>query len=83
MTTKERLHQLVDQLPESELMAAERALTDSFLLALLNTPEGEEPLSAEEIAGIIEGKRDQANGRVLRFSNPDALIDELHNEAGH
>ena len=81
MTTKERLHQLIDQLPESELEAAERALTDTFVLALLNTPEGEEPLSPEEIAGIMEGKRDQAAGHIQRFSNADELVNELRKEA--
>ncbi|MSQ14897.1 MAG: hypothetical protein EXR50_03435 [Dehalococcoidia bacterium] len=83
MTTKEQLHRIIEELPDGELEAAERALTDPFVLALLNTPEGEEPLTAEEIAGIMEGKRDQAAGRIQRFSDVGTLINKLHDEAEH
>lgn len=81
MTTKERLHQLVEQLQESDWPAAERALTDPLVLALLDTPEGEPPLTAEEIAGILEAKRDVAAARVRRFSNVEDLIADLRSNA--
>ena len=77
MTTKERLHQLVDQLTENELPAAERALTAPFLLALLNTPEGEGPLTKEEIAGLLEAKKDVETGRVKSFSSVEQLLNDL------
>lgn len=81
MTTKERLHQLVDQLQESSWSAAERVLSDPLVLALLDTPDGEPPLSAKEIAGILEAKKDVAAGRVRRFSNVEDLIADLHSNA--
>lgn len=77
MTTKERLHQLIDELPDDEFPAVERVLEDPLLRALLCTPEEEEPLSPEEIAGILEAKRDVAAGRVHRFSNVEDLIADL------
>ncbi|MBI4497660.1 MAG: hypothetical protein HY689_07175 [Chloroflexi bacterium] len=81
MTTRERLHQLIDALPDDELQAVERVLAEPLLRALLCTPEGEEPLSPEEIAGILEGERDIAAGRVYTFENVEDLIADLHEHA--
>jgi hypothetical protein len=77
VTTKEQLHQLVDQLTE-HLAGAERALSDPFLLSLLDTPEGEEPLTAAEIAGLLEAHEDIEAGRVRRFAKATDLIADLH-----
>ncbi|MGH2532918.1 MAG: hypothetical protein ACRDJW_11525 [Thermomicrobiales bacterium] len=61
MLTRERVHQLIEELPESELPAVERfieqrrATTDPFLRALANAPEDDEPLSPEDEAAIKEG----------------------------
>jgi predicted transcriptional regulator len=63
--TKQRLHRLVDELPESELHAAERFLQflgneaeDPLLTALRGTPIDDEPVSAEEEA-LVQHARDQ------------------------
>lgn len=81
MVTKEVLHELIDQLPDSDIPAVERLLADPLLRVLLSTPEGEEPLTAEEIAGIMEAKRDEAAGRIKRFSNVNELLADLQRDA--
>ena len=59
MTVQERLHHLIEELPEAELHAALRFLeylrqtstdADPVLQALLSAPPDDEPLSQEEIA---------------------------------
>jgi hypothetical protein len=68
---RERIHRLVDQLPEIELPAVEsllserRAAADPFLQALANAPEDDEPLSDEDIAALDEAYADIAAGRVV------------------
>lgn len=62
MTTKKRLHQLVDQLPDTELEGAERYLEaacagEDLLLRTLNrAPVDDEPLTEKDLAAIEEGK---------------------------
>ena len=61
MTTKDELHRLVDQLPESQIETAARDLRelcaagDPVLRALLTAPSDDEPLTAEDRAAIAEG----------------------------
>jgi len=73
MTVKERLHELVDQLPEgAPSAAAERMLAhlrelgdDPVLRALMNAPLDDEPESEEEKAAAAEGMAALASGDVL------------------
>ena len=60
MTTKERIHQLVEDLPESELETAKRVLE-----ALANAPVDDESVSDEEAQAIEEGERDIEAGQVF------------------
>lgn len=82
MQTRDRLHALVDDLPEGALPEVERFLSergasvDPFLQALANAPEDDEPLTPEDEAAIEEGYRDLAAGNVV--SN-----DELWRRLGH
>ena len=68
MTTKEQLHQLIDQLPASEWHAAERYLEylrdacDPALRALLDIPEDDEPESPEEATAVAAAKARAAAG---------------------
>ena len=61
MSERERLHRLVDSLPDGELYAAERFLEfvqehgDPLLQKLMNAPEDDEPVTPEEAAAIQEG----------------------------
>ena len=82
MQTRDRIHRLIDELPDDELSAVERFLVerrtadDPLRRALANAPEEDEPLTAKEAAAIEEGYRDLAAGRVV--SN-----DELWRRLGH
>ncbi len=84
MTTKASLHVLIDQLPETMLPEAERYLrrlqaaeSDSFLQFLLNAPEDDEPLTAEDIAAIEEGKAEIARGDVLPW---EVFLEQLRSK---
>ena len=80
MTTRERIHQLVEQLPDTELATAERvlaglaALADAqpVLRALAGASEDDEPVTEEDASAIEEGERDLGLGRTL--SAADARI---------
>ena len=73
MTTKERIHQLVDDLPESELETAKRvleglsalSLSNPVVEALANAPVDDESVSDEEAQAIEEGERDVEAGQVV------------------
>jgi predicted transcriptional regulator len=57
---RERVRQLLDELPESKLPAAER-----FLAFLNGRRQDEEELTKEEWAALQEGREDLAAGRVV------------------
>ncbi len=68
---KERLHRLIDRIPEREVHAAERYLEyltehgDPFMRALLNAPESDEPLSEDDQEALEEGRAALAAGDVV------------------
>jgi hypothetical protein len=70
MTTKAELHELVEQLPESETETAARVLialrdtADPFLRFLNQAPEDDEPVTAEDEAAIREGREASRRGEV-------------------
>ncbi len=71
MTTKDKLHRLVDALPEPVLDEAERLLqelqrraADPLLRALAAAPEDDEPDTEEERAAIAEARAAIARGEV-------------------
>ncbi len=61
MRTRDRIHQLVDELPEDVLPSVEQFLAerrgeaDPFLRALANAPNEGERLTPEEEAAVREG----------------------------
>lgn len=71
MTTKDRLHALVDQLPESEQHVAERFLeylrasSSPLARALRNAPLDDEPLSEDERKALDEAWEDIRAGRIV------------------
>ena len=72
MATKESLHRLVDDLPDSEVDAAERYLKyfvvarqDPFLRALANAPLDDEPETDGERAAVAEARLAPARGEVV------------------
>jgi predicted transcriptional regulator len=68
---KERLHELVDRIPEGEVHTAERFLEylassdDPLLRALMNAPEMNEPLSDADREALEEGRRALEAGDVV------------------
>lgn len=80
MTTKEALHRLIDELPESELEMARRVLEplraggDPVLYAFLAAPQDDEPLTPEEMAAIEEGEADIARGAVSPWDDVKARL---------
>ncbi len=73
MTVKERLHHLVDVLPERELETAARVLealhatADPVAWALDNAPLDDEPYTQEEQAAVEEAYEDVASGTTFTF----------------
>ena len=73
MTARDRLHRLVDGLPENELVTAERVLTGLSVLSLSNhamaalakAPGDDEPVTDREAERIEEGERDLRDGRTV------------------
>jgi hypothetical protein len=64
MSTRDTLHRLIDELPESELTAAERflnyllATADPVLQALLEAPPDDEPETEEERQAVHEAREE-------------------------
>lgn len=71
VTTREKLHRLVDTLPESEHPTAVRVLealariADPVRWALDHAPADDEPESEEERAAVAEAYEDVKAGRLV------------------
>ena len=73
MTAKEKIHELVDALPERELETAVRvleglaalALSDPVAQALAQAPEDDEPVSEEEEAAVAEARAELDRGEFI------------------
>jgi hypothetical protein len=84
MTPRERLHQLVDELPEPEVAVAERVLEalreaqDPVARALRQAPEDDEPETAEERAAVEAARRELKEG--ARTYTTEELLAELGRE---
>ena len=82
MGARDRLHGLVDRLPDGEVSAAERYLeylqlagTDPVLHAFLTAPDDDEPETEEERAAVTEARQDIQEGRVYS-------LEEVRRELG-
>jgi hypothetical protein len=81
MSARDSLHRLIDELPESELAAAERflhylrATTDPVLRALLEAPPDDEPETEEERQAVQEAREELARGEVR-------TLEEVRRELG-
>ncbi len=71
MTTREELHNLVDQLPEGTLDAAHQALIESLaehdpvFKSMLKAPEDNEPTTPEEDQSAEEGWQGYLRGEYM------------------
>ena len=81
MPTRDALHRLIDELPESELTAAERflnylrATADPVLRALLEAPLDDEPETDGERRAVQEAHEELARGEVR-------TLEEVRRELG-
>jgi hypothetical protein len=73
MTTKERLHRLIDQLPDGQLIDVERLLealrvhgADPLARKLLTAPLDDEPEPDDERRAVAEARRALDSGDVVR-----------------
>ncbi|MCC6177741.1 MAG: hypothetical protein IT305_20760 [Chloroflexi bacterium] len=66
-TTRERLHQLLDELPDERLDEAEEAITalSAPFRPLSEAPEDDEPLTDAELAAIAETRAELAHGETI------------------
>lgn len=74
MATKERLHRLVDDLPEGELVTAAHVLEalrrmGELPAVLRDAPLDDEPLSKEAIAALDEAEEDIRAGRLRKLED--------------
>ena len=81
MTVRERLHELIEQLPEGELHTAERFLDflraageDSLVRALDEAPYDDEPLTDDDTAAIAEGWEQYRRGEYRRWDDVKAEL---------
>ena len=72
LNTREKLHKLIDELPESELTMTECLLKDlvngtrdPLLWKLMSAPWDDEPETEEERAAVQEAREQIAAGQVL------------------
>jgi hypothetical protein len=71
MGSRDSLHRLVDDLPETEIGRAERLLlvlketAEQPLSTLENAPEDDEPETHEEAAAVAEAWREHGEGKSL------------------
>ena len=77
---KQPLHQLIDELPDDEIRAAERyleflsACRDPLIQALESAPEDEEPVTDEEREAVEEAERAFADGDVVSDAHVRARL---------
>jgi len=78
MTSKERLHQLIEQLPDKELTDAELVLealhahqADPLARRLLTAPLDDEPESDKERAAVAEARQALTDGDVIADEDLD------------
>ena len=69
VTTREKIHQLVDELPEADLDPVAEILVsrggDPLLRAIANAPEDDEPWTDEDEAAVAESRAELAAGAPL------------------
>ena len=78
MVARDELRAMVDAIPDDRLPAARATLArlvDPVLLAFLNAPDDDEPLTDEDLAAIEEGRADIAAGRTVPLADVLAELD--------
>jgi hypothetical protein len=67
--SREALHELMDRIPESEIVAAQRVLerlaSDAAFRAAMSAPPDDEPVTAGDAEAIAQARRDLQTGMVV------------------
>ena len=66
-TTRERLHELLDDVPDDRLADIEAALIDAVgpYRPIEEAPEDDEPVTAEDLEAIREGHEEYLRGETI------------------
>jgi hypothetical protein len=66
-TTRERLHELLDDVPDDRLAEVEAAIADAAApyRPIEDVPEDDEPLTQEDLEAIREGREAYARGECI------------------
>lgn len=83
MSPRQLLHDLVEELPEDELLPAQRYLEylkergeDPLHYALSRAPVDDEPVTDDDLQAIREGLAERARGEVVSDDELDKLLAE-------
>ena len=67
--SREALHELIDRIPESEIVAAQRVLerlaSDAAFRAAMSAPPDDEPVTEGDAEAIARARRDLQAGMVI------------------
>jgi hypothetical protein len=67
--TREALHELIDSIPESEIVAAQRVLErfarDAAFRAAMFAPPDDEAVTAGDAEAVVRARKDLQAGRVV------------------
>lgn len=67
--TREALHELIDRIPETEIVAAQRFLeylaTSAAFRAALSSPQDDEPVTREDAEAIAHAHSDVRAGKIV------------------
>jgi hypothetical protein len=70
MIARDELHTILDAIPEERLNAAREALAqlaDPVMLAALNAPIDDEPLTDEDVEALAEARAERERGETIPF----------------
>ena len=78
MTTRQTLHQLLDELPDDLLAIAEARIValrdDPFLRFQMTAPEVDEPLDEEDLAALAEADAEIARGETIPWEEAERRL---------
>ena len=67
--TREALHELIDRIPETDIVAAQRLLEHfargASFRAAMSAPPDDEPVTAGDVEAITRARKDLLAGRVI------------------
>jgi hypothetical protein len=77
-TTRERLRELLDAVPDARLSDVEAAIqpfTDPVIVAFLSAPEDDEPTTGEDLEALAEARAEYERGETVPLEVALAELD--------